>query len=1473
MLKIKFREYPDESLTDWTPHRVLSRLGTIKRSVESENAGEAGVIRFDKVSSTFYYKEGNVVYNKYEAGLTSANRHIYEIYGLKNDRSEVKMFEGIADFGSLSWPDLGKKMHVSIVDKLSALKIIDTTSPRNNTAILHELNTDTSVDTIRIITDSNSSKAGHKWFSILYEQNQGSSYLTKPTILENTPEVGSIIRSPFDQDKFSLIIYKGKKVTEINDPSKQVFLDVITFDESYPNTTGITKRISNLDFYSKAFYNIDITIKEFRSNYSVYYKSGGSVIEIPLQSGYEVVGFDAVKIIEAIVKQAWSDVVIINRSGTTQFPLPVNYFNQLLTSEILGKHPYDALKQLADSMMCYIFFDREGRLIIQKKEDFENVSTIRSIAGKKKISGNKKFFWNKIVDGVSITAINWMLGENGENITSTASITKNANIKPKNVLEKEIYLDKGKLPAFGIGIRKDISTATNDRGIWEPGINYNVGDLVFGSLNGAIYIEFDIPLMCVKQHNSNEINEEYWTSQIVGSLYNLNYTFVGVVSPQDCLYSYAYQIAQKYFNFYGNRHYYYNLELDIDDDVIDWDILDVININGDYYFIESMSIDLIKRIINFDLVSVQSFNYDYSTAQIPVSQNNKVSAAIATTFNSGSAFYGLSPYLWDGGPTGLNPTLARQSIGIGSLDPIEYQFNTGLIGIKYTSKFKLTDGKLDLSDEALIDPTDEIEIAKLGIGMPPHETYLLAVAGSGYFQGDVIIDGDIYLKGFVDTVNERELNIEDHTIRLNKGGDDTTALNGGIELLGTNNNIFSSIKFDGYYWNISHGINLAANKFYRIDSTEVLSKTSLGNSVVSSNLQQVGILESGSIAPGFGNIDIDESDFYGNNITLAGVITQLSEDDNYFSGDIQHPSYVSQLNNWRITKEGAGDFRYLYADEMHIKSFIADLEQALAGSQIIAKSVAIVAQDFTLPIAGGNVNFKVESFPGYPNARVFADNDFIRFRQFSRTDGSLIVADAWGQVSWVSTDTTNKTQTYTFTRSQNIADISAAGNASGLIEKGQLVIDYGTSGNGYYEVSAIDGHWGENSPYARTVTWEGHPAINKYLKTLFGNLNGISDPDFPNMNGFGLYAVDNVYIKGVIKALAGGEIAAFDIYNSSLTTDNFEIHGGTDPYWLLYENVNSDFIVSYYTDSNNWGLQGWVNNNKIFSLGSENKISAWGFDETTLSNGDVRLEASVDLKGLAVTSNNFDVVKVGDFVNTTESYLTTSESVSTNFTETQNSHSPNFGIINNGSTSKIGSIVDTSWNQVQWIGYKSIAVTNVKGKTISFSFDVALEETSVGDGKLNVFAMIETDSGHYGLRNITPDIVQSLPATNFDQHSVVAIIPSNASYARLRIHVLYNNIAIAPGAVVIKNVACSKYIQTVTELNKKGLRVYQSPIQRIDLRDATADFDVSRLRTSNQLEIGDWKFVQSTAIDGSGNDLKSVLQLKYKNNLIESWTS
>lgn len=118
----------------------------------------------------------------------------------------------------------------------------------------------------------------------------------------------------------------------------------------------------------------------------------------------------------------------------------------------------------------------------------------------------------------------------------------------------------------------------------------------------------------------------------------------------------------------------------------------------------------------------------------------------------------------------------------------------------------------------------------------------------------------------------------------------------------------------------------------------------------------------------------------------------------------------------------------------------------------------------------------------------FVANDIVRLRQFSRSGGSLTIADCWGAVTQYA-DNGDKTQTWTFTRS---ASPNAGTMAPGTtIAPDAIVLDYGTTGNGFYEVNAVDGAYGLNSPYARIVSWTTHPATGSALRVQMGNLRGV----------------------------------------------------------------------------------------------------------------------------------------------------------------------------------------------------------------------------------------------------------------------------------------------------------------------------------------------------------------------------------------------
>lgn len=131
--------------------------------------------------------------------------------------------------------------------------------------------------------------------------------------------------------------------------------------------------------------------------------------------------------------------------------------------------------------------------------------------------------------------------------------------------------------------------------------------------------------------------------------------------------------------------------------------------------------------------------------------------------------------------------------------------------------------------------------------------------------------------------------------------------------------------------------------------------------------------------------------------TITGIATFSSAV--VASANIGTVDYVSQTTGWRITAAGAADVRSLYTDEMTAKSFVADLEQALAGGQIITKSVAVLAASFTAPAASGVTSLVVEDLPSAPNMAVFVSGDTVVLRTFARSGGALTVSECVGVVT------------------------------------------------------------------------------------------------------------------------------------------------------------------------------------------------------------------------------------------------------------------------------------------------------------------------------------------------------------------------------------------------------------------------------------------------------------------------------------------
>jgi len=152
------------------------------------------------------------------------------------------------------------------------------------------------------------------------------------------------------------------------------------------------------------------------------------------------------------------------------------------------------------------------------------------------------------------------------------------------------------------------------------------------------------------------------------------------------------------------------------------------------------------------------------------------------------------------------------------------------------------------------------------------------VTGTGHFTGDVTIDGNLLVQGATSYFDVSTLRVQDKNIELgllsdSTEGDDINADGGGIILRSLNGSKdLLWIRSTGN-WTSNQNFDLSQGREYRIENTQVLSKTRLGDTVATANgLTSIGTLTSlavsGDITTGGDIINAGAM-----SITTSGTIT------------------------------------------------------------------------------------------------------------------------------------------------------------------------------------------------------------------------------------------------------------------------------------------------------------------------------------------------------------------------------------------------------------------------------------------------------------------------------------------------------------------------------------------------------------------------------------------------------------------------
>jgi hypothetical protein len=413
---------------------------------------------------------------------------------------------------------------------------------------------------------------------------------------------------------------------------------------------------------------------------------------------------------------------------------------------------------------------------------------------------------------------------------------------------------------------------------------------------------------------------------------------------------------------------------------------------------------------------------------------------------------------------------------------------TNTNGFSKTGTGKTLGSDITLNLPQRIDTAATVRYENESIGGAYDALYKLKVYGNANVTGNFNIDGNVVIGGNLEVAGDSvtfrvgTAVVEDKNLEIAKIDvpTDTYANGGGLILKGSTDH---TLLWDSTYqnWTSSEHVNVASGKSYKVNNNVVIDADRYGY------LQKLNINGPATT--------VEALSLNGNGKIWGDLFS-----DNFNSVDPYLGYYIGR--NGSI-------FSKITATEMHVKNFITDLEFGFAGGMIIVKSVAELAADFTV---GGNLQLK--EYEGY-SGRLMQDNDFVRMRNQARGETSMSVTDIWGQVVYVSRNSTTKIQTYTFTK--------IAGSGTGA-SKGTLALDYGTAGNGGLELVAINE--AGKLPYLQTFSFDTNPWTDMHVNGRFGDLAGITTTTWGALSGKnGLYAnvaylEDDIYIGDT--AVIGG---------------------------------------------------------------------------------------------------------------------------------------------------------------------------------------------------------------------------------------------------------------------------------------------------------------------------------------------------------------
>ena len=244
--------------------------------------------------------------------------------------------------------------------------------------------------------------------------------------------------------------------------------------------------------------------------------------------------------------------------------------------------------------------------------------------------------------------------------------------------------------------------------------------------------------------------------------------------------------------------------------------------------------------------------------------------------------------------------------------------------------------------------------------------------------GSLVVQQNLTVNGITTFVDSQNLRVADKNIELGfaSGSEtDVTADGGGLTLKGDSDHTFAWSRTDEA-WESSESISLEAGREFRIAQNNIINTTTIGPSVVNSNLQNVGVLT---------ELQVDDIDINGTTISTRDTNGDLNFNIHGTGNIVLDPEEASPVTQIKGVQDptdaqDVGTKNYIDSEIRTRTLFmtinttgISDKTSAVDGLPFIMNTLApasnfddgatarVLAEDLTL--AGAQTNINVTSVP------------------------------------------------------------------------------------------------------------------------------------------------------------------------------------------------------------------------------------------------------------------------------------------------------------------------------------------------------------------------------------------------------------------------------------------------------------------------------------------------------------------------------